>query len=40
MNHLIHENALPQYTIIKVKKHVCNQMANQVLLSSTTQPTL
>jgi len=29
LNHLIHENALPQYTIIKVKKHVCNQMANQ-----------
>jgi len=29
LNHLVHENALPQYTVIKVKKYVCNQMANQ-----------
>ena len=30
LNHLVHEEALPQYTVIKVKKLVCNQMANQV----------
>jgi len=29
LNHLVHENALPQYTVIKVKKYVCNQMAYQ-----------
>ena len=34
LNHLVHEEALPQYTVIKVKKLVCNQMANQVLISS------
>ena len=33
LNHLVHEEALPQYTVIKVKKLVCNQMANQVLVS-------
>ena len=33
LNHLVHEEALPQYTVIKVKKLVCNQMANQVLFS-------
>jgi len=29
LNHLVHDEALPQYTVIKVKKLVCNQMANQ-----------
>jgi len=30
LNHLVHENALPQYTVFRVKKHVCSrQMANQ-----------
>jgi len=29
LNHLVYENALPQYTVIKVKKYVCNQMADQ-----------
>jgi len=29
LDHLVHENALPQYTVVKVKKYVCNQMANQ-----------
>ena len=33
LNHLVHDEALPQYTVIKVKKLVCNQMANQVLVS-------
>ena len=30
LNHLIHEGAIPQFTIIKMKKFTCNQMANQV----------
>jgi len=29
LNHLVDENALPQYTVFRVKKHVYSQMANQ-----------
>ena len=34
LNHLVHENALPQYTVFRVKKLVCNKMANQVQLAN------
>ena len=30
LNYLIHDGAIPQFTIIKMKKFTCNQMANQV----------
>ena len=26
LNHLIHEKQLEQYTIVKIKKHICNQV--------------
>jgi len=29
LNHLVHENALPQYTIFRLKEYVCNRMATQ-----------
>jgi replication factor A1 len=29
LNNFVHEDKIPQYSIIKVKKHVCNQMAAQ-----------
>jgi len=29
LNSFIHDNKIPQFSIIKVKKHVCNQMAAQ-----------
>ena len=29
LNHLVHDNQIPQFSVIKLKQHVCNQMAGQ-----------
>ena len=29
LNHMIHNNQLASFTVIKVKKHICNQIGQQ-----------
>ena len=29
LNHMVHDNQLAPFTIIKVKKHICNQVGGQ-----------
>ena len=32
LNHMIHNNQLASFTVIKVKKHICNQVGQQMVV--------